>query len=93
MEITSVQASAPSMLTVPAPAAQNAAENRELILAVQALNEAELFGQNNELTFVLDPETHRPLVRIINRKTNEVIRQIPPEYALRMAEDLKREGF
>jgi flagellar protein FlaG len=48
-----------------------------------------LFGQNSELTFVLDRETHRALVRLIDRKTNEVIRQIPPEYLLRMAQDLK----
>ena len=65
------------------------AEHRELIQAVKALNATELFGQDHELTFVLDRETHRPLVRIINRKTHEVVRQIPPEYALRMAEDLK----
>ncbi len=62
---------------------------RALIQAVKALNFAELFGQNSELTFVLDRETHRPLVRLIDRKTNEVIRQIPPEYLLRMARDLK----
>lgn len=64
-------------------------QQRELIQAVRALNAAELFGQNSELTFVLDRETHRALVRLIDRKTNEVIRQIPPEYLLRMAQDLK----
>jgi uncharacterized FlaG/YvyC family protein len=62
---------------------------RALIQAVRALNATELFGQNSELTFVLDRETRRPLVRLIDRKTNEVIRQIPPEYVLRMARDLK----
>ena len=62
---------------------------RELIQAVKAVNSAELFGQNNELTFVLDRETRRPIVRIVDRTTNEVIRQIPPEYILRMAQDLK----
>jgi uncharacterized FlaG/YvyC family protein len=29
------------------------------------------------------------VVRIVDRITNEVIRQIPPEYILRMAQDLK----
>jgi flagellar protein FlaG len=71
------------------PAPEVAAQNRDLIQAVKALNGAELFGQNNELTFVLDRETHRPLVRIVDKETKEVIRQIPPEYALRMAEDMK----
>ncbi len=69
--------------------AERVAEQRELIQAVKALNAAELFGQNNELTFVLDRETRRPVVRIIDRNTNELIRQIPPEYVLRLAEDLK----
>ncbi len=66
-----------------------AAEHRELIRAVKAINPSELFGQNSELTFVLDRETRRPLVRIVDRNTNELIQQIPPEYVLRMAEDLK----
>jgi flagellar protein FlaG len=64
-------------------------EQRELIQAVKALNAAEVFGDKNEVTFILDRETHRPVVRIIERSTNQVIRQIPPEYALRMAEDLR----
>ena len=63
-------------------------ERRELIHAVRAVNAAELFGQNNELTFVLDRQTHRPLLRIVDRKTKEVVRQIPPEQVLRLAEDL-----
>ncbi len=68
---------------------ETAAEHRELIRAVKAINPSELFGENSELTFVLDRETRRPLVRIVDRKTNELIQQIPPEYLLRMAEDLK----
>ena len=64
-------------------------ERRELIQAVKALNAAQLFGDKNEVTFVVDQKTRRPIVRIVSRDTNQVIRQIPPEYALRMAEDLK----
>jgi len=63
-------------------------EHRELIQAVKALNAAELFGQNQELTFALDRETRRPVVRIVDRETKEVIRQIPPELVLRLAQDL-----
>jgi len=65
--------------------AQELPQHHELIRAVKAVNVAELFGQNSELTFVLDRETSRPLVRLIDRTTREVIRQIPPEYVLRMA--------
>lgn len=67
-------------------------EQKKLIQAVKALNAAQLFGDKNEVTFVLDRQTHRPVVRIVDRNTNQVINQIPPEYALRMAEDLKPGG-
>ncbi len=92
MEIGSVQSSQPAT-TAPQPQAQELkAEDREIIKAVKALNATELFGQNSELTFVMDRDTRRPLVRIVDRETREVIRQIPPEYALRMAEDFKLRG-
>jgi uncharacterized FlaG/YvyC family protein len=77
-----------AVLSTPLPAEELTGQ-RALIQAVRALNAAELFGQNSELTFVLDRETRRPVVRLVDRKTNEVIRQIPPEYLLRMASDLK----
>jgi uncharacterized FlaG/YvyC family protein len=77
-----------AVLSTPMPTEELAGQ-RALIQAVRALNAAELFGQNSELTFVLDRDTRRPVVRLVDRKTNEVIRQIPPEYMLRMASDLK----
>ncbi len=69
------------------------AQQRELIQAVKAVNAAGLFGQNNELTYVLDPQTHRAILRIINRNTQEVIDQIPPEYLLRLAASLKGQPY
>jgi uncharacterized FlaG/YvyC family protein len=90
MEITavghSVQPVTAPVETVPA---DQAAENREVIQAVKALNGSEMFGGENELTFQRDPATQRMVVRIVNRSTKEVISQIPPEYVLRLAEDLK----
>ena len=67
-------------------------DHKELIQAVKALNATELFGQNNELTFVINRDTHRPVMRIINRKTKEVIQQVPPEYIIRLAEDVRTKG-
>ncbi len=75
--------------SAPVPA-EISADQRELIRAVKAINPSELFGEGSELTFVLDRETRRPLVRIVDRNTKKLIQQIPPEYLLRMAEDLKR---
>jgi flagellar protein FlaG len=68
---------------------QQATERRELVKAIKAINATEFFGENYELTFVLDRETHRPLMRIVDRQTREVIRQLPPEYALRLAEEMR----
>ncbi len=68
---------------------QLATERRELVKAIKAINATEFFGENYELTFILDKETHRPLMRIIDRETREVIRQLPPEYTLRLAEEIR----
>lgn len=68
---------------------QQVTERRELVKAIKAINATEFFGENYELTFVLDRETHRPLMRIIDRQTKEVIRQLPPEYTLRLAEEIR----
>jgi uncharacterized FlaG/YvyC family protein len=41
---------------------------------------------------VIEPSTKRPVLRLVDKKTRDVIRQIPPEYMLRMAEEIaKRE--
>jgi len=66
-------------------------QNRELIQAVRRVNAAELFGQENELTFLLDCQTRQLVVRVVNRKTNEVVRQSPPEYILRLSEELREQ--
>ncbi len=73
-------------VTQPGPT-ESAASQRHLIQAVKAVNGAELFGQDSELTFVLDQRTHRALVRVVNKRTHEVMMQIPPERVLKMAEE------
>jgi len=87
MEISSVQTAA-HYAAAPVQAPDKLAEQRQLIRAVHALNATDLFGENRELSFALDRDTKRPVIRIVDRNTREVIQQIPPEYALRMAEDL-----
>ena len=68
---------------------QQATERRELVKAVRAINATEFFGENYELTFVMDRETRRPLLRIVDRQTREIIRQLPPEYSLRLAAEIR----
>jgi uncharacterized FlaG/YvyC family protein len=66
-----------------------ASQNREVVQAVKAVNQSELFGQDEELNYQMDSSTKHLVVQIINRSTKEVISQVPPEYVLRMAQDLK----
>lgn len=65
-------------------------QHRELIQAVRALNGAEVFGNNQELTFVMDRETKRPVLRIVDRATGEVVAQLPPEHVLRLAKQFEK---
>ena len=91
MDITAVNRSlqtAPTN-TNPVPVDQ-AAQNREVVQAVKALNGTEMFGEDNQLRFQKDPQTGRMVVKVVNSKTNEVISQIPPQYVLALAADLKQ---
>jgi len=88
MEFTPLNKPAPVLAAVETADLERAAENRELIQAVKAVNGAELFGSSSELRFALDRHTQRPVIRLVDRETRDVIRQIPPEYVLRLTEDL-----
>ena len=90
MDITAINRGATGM-HAPAPAISpdKTSENRAVVQAVKALNGTEMFGQENELLFQKDPQSQRMVVRVVNRKTREVVSQVPPEYVLRLAEYLK----
>ena len=68
------------------------AEQHQLIQAVQAVNETHIFGEYNELQFSRDRDTQAPVMKIVDKRTKEVIRQIPPEYILRLASDMQAGG-
>jgi uncharacterized FlaG/YvyC family protein len=73
-------------------AVDSAAQNRQVVQAVKALNKSEMFGSDNGLEFQRDPESKRWVVKVVNRTTGDVVSQIPPEYVLRLAEDLKQKS-
>ncbi len=75
--------------TSPVLPPEKLAERRELIQAVKALNAADLFGQESELLFQMDRESHRFVIRMVDRRTGEVVEQVPPEYVLRLARELR----
>lgn len=68
---------------------QERSEQLQLIHAVKAVNEAQLFGQQSELRFTFDRQTKRAVMKIVDKETQEVLRQIPPEYVLRLAEETR----
>ena len=93
MDITAInRGTTGPMAPAPVVPEDKAAENRQVIHAVKALNATEMFGPENELLLQKDPESRRMVVRMVNRKTREVVSQVPCEYVLRLAEDLKDQG-
>jgi uncharacterized FlaG/YvyC family protein len=79
-----------SMSAAPSTLRPLSDDERTLIHAFKAVNASEMLGQDNELTFVLDKASRLAIVRIVNKHTREVVQQIPSEYVLRMAEEMKR---
>jgi uncharacterized FlaG/YvyC family protein len=91
MEITAINRGEVG-LHAPAPVApvDKTAEHRQIVQAVKAVNGTEMFGPENELCFQKDPTTKRMVVKVVNRQTREVLSQVPAEYVLRMAEDIRK---
>ena len=89
MDITPVNWSQDVLSSAHGAARAPSAQDREVVRAVKALNGAGLTGQDQELVFQRDAQTQRMVIRLVDRKTSEVISQIPPEYVLRLAEQLK----
>jgi uncharacterized FlaG/YvyC family protein len=86
MEISSIT---PSPYTLPpaSTAVAEAAQRRELVQAARTVNDSGMLGQN-QLVFLIDRSTHRAIIRVEDRETHEVVLQVPPEYVLRLAQDL-----
>lgn len=89
MEISAIVRTAPATELPYQRPVHLEAQDRELIRAVKKVNEAGLLGSDSELTFILDRETRKLVVRIVDRETKEVIRQIPGESVLRLASSIR----
>lgn len=89
MEIGKIDACSNIIATVTAPALspQERAEQRQLIQAVKAVNEMQFFGPSSELQLSYDRNARRPIMKVVDLQTKEVVQQIPPEYVLRLAEE------
>lgn len=70
--------------------ARNEATREQLDDAVSQLND---FVQNvqRDLQFEVDNDLGQTIVKVVDQSTKEVIRQIPDELALRLAENLRQD--
>jgi uncharacterized FlaG/YvyC family protein len=91
MDVSAIHSSPQLQAKAQIPADQ-IAERRELIRASKTINASQVLGGDNELVFVMDRTSHRAIMRVVDRKTQEVVMQLPPEYVLRLAEDLNQKG-
>jgi flagellar protein FlaG len=90
MDISTIDGLITGVAPAASPPVHEAEERRTMIHAVRAVNAAELYGQENELSFAFDRHTRRTVVRIVDKKTREVVQQIPNEQVLRLAEELQQ---
>jgi len=61
---------------------------RELEAAIERLNE-QVARNSRELGFSVDEETDRLIVRVTNKETGELVRQIPAEAVIRFAHSME----
>jgi uncharacterized FlaG/YvyC family protein len=73
--------------TQPAVVKPPTQDQKTLIQAVKTVNSAQLFGEENEVTFVIDRAARIAVVRVVNKKTGALVQQIPTQQVLKMAEE------
>lgn len=76
-----VETAAAVQQAAPAPSAA------EIAQAVRNINRA-MQEQSQDLEFTIDDDSHRTVVKIIDQKTKEVLRQMPSVEALQIAKAL-----
>ena len=64
-------------------------ERAQLAQAVTTIRNANIFSPENKMTIVTDPATRRPVLRVVDRNTDELITQLPSEDVLRLAQQLR----
>jgi flagellar protein FlaG len=83
-------AAAPTQTTPVVSSAESRALNRAASTAVQQLNDAGYAGAGREVTFSVDRASQRPVIKVIDSTTKEIIQQWPLEYVLQLAAEIKK---
>jgi uncharacterized FlaG/YvyC family protein len=87
MDVSAIQTAA-HVAAQSQPVAEHITQRRELIQASKTINQSGVLGEQNDLVFVVDRATHRAIMRVVNRQTQEIVMQLPPEYVLNLAANL-----
>jgi uncharacterized FlaG/YvyC family protein len=82
-----LSAATPAAQPKPQPTPDQTALLQSVKAAVKTVNDAQLFGQDNEVTFRIDRAVNIAVVRVINKQTGELVQQIPNEQMLKLAEE------
>lgn len=88
MDISSMSASASGTALAPLTPVRPNDQQRALLQAATVVNNSQILGSDNEITFKVDRKANQVVVRIVNRQTGDLVSQIPEEYLLRMAEEV-----
>ncbi len=90
------KASAPIVAVEPAPLSTEQVSPEVLKNAVSVINQVLQLSSSN-LQFTVDNETKKPIIRLVDTKTGELIRQIPSEETLAISRSidaaLQRQGL
>jgi uncharacterized FlaG/YvyC family protein len=84
-----VDVSAP--VALPTNSKDSLPNDRQVVGAVQRLNQAEWLGQDRERAYTNDPKTGQFVIQIRERQTGDVVDQIPPESILLLVSELQEE--
>lgn len=63
---------------------QQEVDNEQLRKAVEDVNKKMITNQNSELQFGIHEGTHRVTIKVIDRQSKKVIKELPPEKTLDM---------
>lgn len=66
------------------------AGNRQIVTAVQQVNQSELLGQDRELVYRRDTKTGQLVVQTVDSVNGDVLDQVPLEVLLRLQAELEQ---
>jgi len=69
----------------------NSPADRQVVSAVQQLNQSSALGENRKLTYRRDVHTGQFVIQIVNRTSGDVVDQIPMEALLRLQAEVEQE--